>query len=95
MKKKQIRIDEQISISLTLRERDLIQKHTTYDPDFAALAEIKNNKIQIKLSLDEIDEVHGYIAAEANHCDDRKLEKELDSLCEKLKKIEDSFEEIE
>jgi hypothetical protein len=95
MKKKQIRTDEQISISLTLRERDLIQNHTSYDPDFAALAEIKDNNFQSKLSLDEIDEVLGYIAAEANHCNDRKLEKELDSLFEKLKKIEGSFEEIE
>ena len=77
-------------MKVTLRERDLIRDHTFYDPDFANLAVADGAGICVDLSLDDIEEIQGYVAAEANHCDDRKLQKELDLLFDKLQEFLDS-----
>ena len=36
------------------------------------------------LSLDEIDDLMGYVVAEANHTDDKKLERALDKIFSRL-----------
>ena len=82
-------------MKLTLRQRDIIRDHTFYDPDFANLALVDGAGIRVDLSLDDIEEIQGYIAAEANHCDDRKLEKELDLLFGKFQKLLDSYDDQE
>ncbi len=48
------------------------------------MALVKGSKLVVKLTLDDLEEIIGYIAAEANHTDDMKLQKELDHLCERL-----------
>ena len=35
--------------------------------------------------------LHGYVAAEANHCDERKLEGELDRICDRIQEIRDRY----
>ena len=47
----------------------------------------------VKLTLDDLDEIIGYIAAEANHTDDKKLQKELDHLYERLKTTMESYDD--
>lgn len=95
MKKKKINADEKIPVKLSLHERDLIRKCTGYDPDFARDAVVKGKAVQVHLSLDELDDLIGYTAAEANHSDNQKLQRELDDLCDKLEKILDSYEDEE
>ena len=41
-------------------------------------------------TLDDLEELNGYLAAEANHCEDPQLQKKLDKLFERLSKIEES-----
>ena len=36
------------------------------------MAVVKGKKLIVKLTLDDLDEIIGYIAAEANHTDDKK-----------------------
>ena len=91
MKRKKIPYGTKLPIKFSMRERDLIRKHTFYDSDFAQLAVVKGDGIQVDLTLDDIEEIQGYVAAEANHCDNRKLERELDVVFDKLQFILDSF----
>lgn len=73
-----------LSVTLTMRERDLIRDETFCDPDFAKCAVVEDTGIRMELSLDEIEEIQGYMAAEANHTRHPKRRKEVDRLFAKL-----------
>jgi len=40
---------------------------------------------------DDLDELVGYVAAEANHARDKKLEKELGRLCARIAEVLESY----
>ena len=46
-------------------------------------------------TLDELDELAGYVAAEANHAKKRRLEKDLDRIFERIGSILDTYTEEE
>jgi len=41
--------------------------------------------------VDELDDLAGFIAAEANHAEDKILEKKLDALFDKISNIENKY----
>jgi hypothetical protein len=45
--------------------------------------------IVARLTLDDLDELLGAVAAEANHATDANLQKRLDTICERLRDIEE------
>ena len=80
----------EIEIKFTPQERDLIIDHTFTGPDLTKrlqIAEIKGTRLIVKYSTYDLDELIGFIAAEANHTDDKKIEKKLDRLFERLTRI--------
>ena len=80
----------EIEIKFTPQERDLIIDHTFAGPDLTKrlrIAEIKGKYLITKYSTYDLDELIGYIAAEANHTEDKKLEKILDKLFDRLSRI--------
>lgn len=93
IKRKKITYGTKIPVKLTKRELELIQKETFYDPDFAKLAVADGKGIRVDISLDDIEEIQGYVAAEANHAQNKKVQKELDQLYEKLQVFLDTYEE--
>ena len=93
MNRKQIPYGAKIPVKLTNRQRDLIRDRIFCNPDFARLAVVDGRGIRVDLSLDDIEEIQGYVAAEANHCDDRKFKKELDALFAKFQKFLDSYDD--
>jgi len=82
-----------LPVTLTLRERDIIRDETLCDPDFARLAVIDGKSMKVDLSLDDIEDIQGYIAAEANHTENKKLQKELDRLFHKLQVFLDTYDD--
>ena len=85
---------ENIQITFTLAERDLILHETFADPsltDRLKIAEITGDKIKVSYTLDEIEDLADSVVAEANHADERKLEKNLYALFDKLEKIEKKY----
>ena len=73
----------EIEIKFTLQERDLIIDHTFTGPDLTKrlqIAEIKGKYLIVKYSTYDLDELIGFIAAEANHTEDKKIGKKLDRL---------------
>ena len=57
------------------------------------MALVKGKKLIVKLTLDDLDEVLGYIAAESNHTEDAKLQRDLDSLYKRLRKTMESYDD--
>ena len=93
MKREIIPSGTKLPVRLTLRERNLIREETFYDPDFANIAAMVNNGIQVELSLDDIEDFQGYVCFAANHTKDRKLERKLDMLSDKLQIYLDRYDE--
>ena len=84
----------EIEIKFTPQERDLIIGHTFADPGLTKrlkIAEIKGKHLIAKYSIHDLDDLLGFIAAEANHTVDKKLEKKLDKLFDKLTRIIEKY----
>jgi hypothetical protein len=91
--KKRIPYGTKLPVKLTLQERDLIRNETLCNPDFARFAVIEGKGVILNLSLDDIEEIQGYIAAEANHTKNKKLQKELDRIFDKLQVYLDTYDD--
>ena len=93
MNRKKIPYGTKLPVKLTLLERDLIRDKTFCDPDFAKLAIAEGEGIRVDMSLDDIEEIQGYVAAEANHTKNAKLRKELDRLFDKFQIFLDAYDD--
>ncbi|HVP80226.1 MAG TPA: hypothetical protein VMV04_20280 [Thermodesulfobacteriota bacterium] len=89
MRKKNLPDETRVPVRLTLRERDLIRSSTFLDPAFGKGGVVEGKCVTVDLSLDEIGEIQGYVAAEANHTRNSKLERELNQLFDKLQALLD------
>ena len=82
---------ELIAVILSQRERDLIADHTLADSEYSnrfKTTEKKGTTLTAHFTADELDDLLGYVAAEANHSKSKKIEKELDKLYSKLQELE-------
>jgi len=96
VKRKRIEYDTPIKVSFTPRERELILEHTSADlelTDRLAISIVKDRRLVAKYTLDDLDALGGYVAAEANHCKDRKLQKELYELFGRLQKTMEGYDD--
>ena len=93
MKRKNIPYGTKLPVKLTLRERDIICDETFCNPKYVQLAVVAGKGIQVDLSLDDIEDIQGYVAAAANHTGNSKLEQELDQLSDKLQVYLDTYDE--
>jgi len=93
MERKRIPYGTKLPVKLTLRQRDLILEHSLDDPEYVRIAPADGKGIRVDLSLDEIEDIQGHIAFEANHTEDKKLQKELDALFDKLQKFLDEYDD--
>jgi len=96
MAKKQIQPGEKVSLKLTQTERKLVLE------DLMCLDEECEQIIRdtplgkpVMMTLGDLDDFGGYIAAEANHCDDKKKEKKLDAVFEKVQQLLEKYTDEE
>ncbi len=81
---------DEIEIKFTPQERCLILDETFAGPDLTKrlkISEIKGKHLIVKYSTYDLEELVGFIAAEANHTEDKKIGKKLDRLFERLSRI--------
>ena len=88
-----------MSLMVTAHDRDLILDHTLVDGRLrnqieAALA-AGPHKVMVRLTPDDLNDLLEWIAAAANHADERELEKKLDVLYDRLQRTEDSLDVCE
>ena len=85
--RKRIAVGEKIPLKLTEHERDLIMKHTFAGNNLTDRLRVVPSPGQrpfYRFTLDDLDELAGYVAAEANHAKVKKLEKELRQLYNRI-----------
>src|SRR6266849_4596012 len=96
MIRKFIKPDTRLAIRLSTRERDLVVERAFLDPEIEAelrQAMPTGSKLVVNLTLDDIDDLLGCVAAEANHCDDGKVRRVLDPVCDHLSRVLDQFKD--
>ena len=90
------KLKEPIDVKFSFSQRDLILgKHQGGFPiaplidDNFRTALVQGKAVVVKMTLDEVEELVGFVAAEANHANNRSLEKKYDSLYVYLENILD------
>jgi hypothetical protein len=94
MIRKHIKPGTKLAVGLSARERDLVVERAFLDPEIeTALQQAvpTGSKLVVNLNLDDIDDLLGCVAAEANHCDDGKVQRVLDAVCDRLSALLDEF----
>ena len=92
--RKQIAAGEKVPLELTERERDLIMKDTFAGnnlTDRLRIVPSPDRRPFYRFTLDDLDDLAGYVAAEANHAKDKKLEKELRRLYSRIADVLESY----
>lgn len=92
--RKYIKPGTRLSLRLSTPERDLVVERAFLDRSVEArlrAAAGTGSKLVVDLTLDDIDDLLGCVAAEANHCDDPKLRRKLDAVCDRLVHLLDEF----
>ena len=88
MSKKHIQPDDRIGLKLTQAERSLLLEGLTLLPSkFEDAVKGTPAKEPVMLTLDDLGELGGYIAADANHTQDKKKGKKLDAIFQKIQKL--------
>ena len=86
--KKQIQPGEKVPLKLTATERKLVLEDLMcLDEDYEQIIRETPTGKPVMMTLDDLDNFGGYIAAEANHCDDKKKEMKLDAVFEKTQQL--------
>ncbi|HUM04321.1 MAG TPA: hypothetical protein VLT90_02600 [Terriglobales bacterium] len=98
MIRKHVRAGEKVLLKLSHRERELILEHTFADDELTAslrIAPASNKASVYSFTLDDLEELSGYVGAEANHAKDKKLQRELDRLFERMQAVLESYTDEE
>jgi hypothetical protein len=93
--KKDVEEHEKVPLLLSKKQIDLIIDHTIAEDDLVEalqIAEVSGGRRKVFFTLEDLEHLNGHVAAAANHCDDRKLERELDALYEHIDKVEREYD---
>ena len=89
--RKHIQPEEKVGLKLSAAERKLLLEDLMcLDDDYAQVIRDTPADQPVQFTLDDWDDFGGYIAAEANHTEDKKLGKKLDAIFSKIQKILDT-----
>lgn len=93
-RRKPIRRGQRVAFRLTAQERDLIVERTLLDAEIEGRlrnARWSGSDLIVDLTLDDVDDLAGHVAAEANHSSEARVRRVLDAVYERLANIEDTF----
>jgi Plasmid pRiA4b ORF-3-like protein len=92
--RKRIRPDDKVPLELNDRERELILNHSLADEELTGRLRILPRPGEppvYRFTLDDLDELAGCVAAEANHTQDKKQRKEWDQLLSRISAVLESY----
>jgi len=88
----QIKPGQKIDLDLTEAERQHILDDLSYlDAELEAIVQKTTPGQPIKMTLDDLDQLSGCVAAEANHTTNKKLGKDLDRIFGKITELLDKY----
>jgi hypothetical protein len=94
--RKQIQPGERVPLRLSIEERDLILEHAFLDEETISplrVAAVDGAELDVLYTLDELDELSGAVAAEANHATSRKLQKGWNAVFDKIMETLRSYDD--
>ena len=94
--RKKIKRGQKVEVSFCPRERVLVLEHTFTGPELTTAlrrAQLELGRYVVRYTLDDLDELLGFVAAEANHSTDKKLRKELDALYARVRREMESYDD--
>jgi len=94
--RKKIRPGQKVALGLKPSERSLVLDQTLAGPDLTEplrQAPLVDGRHEVRYTLDELDELLGYVSAEANHSADKKIQKQLDALYNRLRREMESYDD--
>jgi pRiA4b ORF-3-like protein len=90
--KKLVGPGEKVGLKLTAAERTLLlEELNCLPPEYERGIRSTETSKPIMLTLDELDDLGGSVAAEANHIADKKLQKKLDTVFEKIQHLLETY----
>jgi DNA-binding MarR family transcriptional regulator len=98
MRRKRIKPGQFVDVRLTRRERVLILERTLLDDEMEERlrgATASGSNVVVQLTLDDVDDLAGHVAAEANHCSEPRVRRVLDAVHDRLATIERTFTDEE
>jgi Domain of unknown function (DUF6933) len=88
---------QRVAVRLSPRDRVLLLEHVLLlDQGLTEVFErvsLHDGELAVGVSLEELDEMLGCVAAEANHCKSEKLQGELDRFYERLRLVMESYDD--
>lgn len=94
--KKHILPNEKLPLKLTAAQRTLVLEGLTcLDQEIEQIVRGTPTGQPVMMSLDDLDDFGGFVAAEANHCKDKSKGKKLDVIFEKIQALLDKFTDEE
>jgi repressor LexA len=94
VRRKRIKRGQRLAFRLTRQERDLIVERTLIDAEIERRlrnAALSGSDLIVDLTLDDVDDLAGHVAAEANHRSEARACRVLDALHDRLANLEDTF----
>jgi hypothetical protein len=86
--RKRINPDQKVRLILSAVERKIILVEVAYlDEEYEEVIRSTPTSDPIMLTLDQWDDLGGYIAAEANHTRDKKSQRKLDAISSKIESL--------
>lgn len=89
-KKRPLKFGESVALKLTEEQADLVVTHTLIDDDLLAIihhAKLRDGIVSARFTPDELDSLAGFVAAEANNTNDKKLQKQFDAISEAIDQL--------
>ncbi len=94
--KKQIQPGEKVPLKLTITQRKLVLGDLLFlDEGHEQIIQGTPSGKPVWMTLADLDDFGGYIAAEANHCDDGKKQKKLGAVFQKVQAVLDKYTDEE
>src|SRR5438128_10147364 len=94
--RKKIKQGQKVAVGFKPRERTLVLEYTFAGPELTRAlrrAQLVEGRHVVRYTLDDLDELLGFVAAEANHSTDKKLRRELDALYVKVRREVESYDD--
>jgi len=94
--RKKIHQGEKVEVKLRPRERELILQHTLASPELTrplTRSVVVKGRHHVMYTLDDLDELLGCVAAEANHSKEKNVQKELYELFDRLQRVMQSYDD--
>jgi hypothetical protein len=91
--RKKIQYGMKLAVSFAQADVELIREHTFADPKLLGLGVAKGGTITGQLSLADIEELQGYVAAQANRSKAGKLPKKLYHVYDYLQTFLDTYDD--